>query len=335
VKVHFLTAKQLVDKMGYTLKSGGNVYGYETASKIALNALVGVGVEISEDARICLQYTPPHWFTPIEGKTNVIFSMWEAEDIPPELLEEFAKADAIIVPSRNSKDALKRGGILKPIYICHQACDTDFYTFKEHDLSGIGGVIRFLWVGAPNVRKGYDLAIQAFYDAFHNTGAKVEFYIKSTLEGKEGTITPMPQFDAVVDTRNLPKEQLRELYWSAQVFLYPSRGEGAGLPPLEAMATGLPVIGPRYSGMRDYMHYEHSYPVKWTMVECDYGVKTRICEADMDDLVLTLWKVYNNIPQALEKGQKASKYINWVFSPQMMGKSLCAVLELIEVRYDR
>jgi glycosyltransferase involved in cell wall biosynthesis len=334
VKVYYLTAKELLDKsMQYNLKSGGNVYGYETASSIALKSLISAGVEITEDAKVCLQYTPPHWFLPVQGKINVIFSMWEAEDIPPALLELFDRADAIIVPSKNSKEALKRGGILKPIHICHQACDTDFYTFKEHGLAGLGDVVRFLWVGAPNIRKGYDLAIQAFYDAFHNTGAKVEFYIKSTLEGKEGTITPMPQFDAVVDTRNMSKEQLRELYWSSQVFLYPSRGEGAGLPPMEAMATGLAVIGPRYSGMKDYMYPEFSYPVKWKMVECDYGVKTRVCEVDMDDLVTSLWKVYNNIPQVLAKGRKASEYIHRVFSPRIMGVALAQTLERIEANH--
>jgi len=229
---------------------------------------------------------------------------------------------------------LKRGGILKPIYICHQACDTDFYYFKEHETAGLGGTVRFLWVGAPNVRKGYDLAIQAFYEAFHNTGANVELYVKSTLEGKEGEITPMTRFNAVVDTRNLPKEQLRELYWSSQAFLYPSRGEGAGLPPMEAMSTGLPVIGPRYGGMRDYMFSDYSYPVEWKMVECEYGIKTRLCEVDIDDLITVLWKVYNNIPQALAKGEGASKFVNWVFSPQMMGKSLTGVLETIEEKYN-
>ena len=37
-------------------------------------------------------------------------------------------------------------------------------------------------------------------------------------------------------------EDLLDLYSEAAVFLFPSLYEGFGLPPLEAMATGLPVV---------------------------------------------------------------------------------------------
>lgn len=51
-----------------------------------------------------------------------------------------------------------------------------------------------------------------------------------------------------VDTRGaeitgyVTRERLRELYRAALAFVYPSRAEGFGLPPLEAMACGAPVI---------------------------------------------------------------------------------------------
>jgi glycosyltransferase involved in cell wall biosynthesis len=40
----------------------------------------------------------------------------------------------------------------------------------------------------------------------------------------------------------VPDELLAELYAGAACFLYPSLGEGFGLPPLEAMAAGAPVV---------------------------------------------------------------------------------------------
>lgn len=48
------------------------------------------------------------------------------------------------------------------------------------------------------------------------------------------------------------KERLRDLYRAAQMFVYPSRYEGFGIPPLEAMACGAPVIATRTGAIPEY-----------------------------------------------------------------------------------
>jgi len=47
----------------------------------------------------------------------------------------------------------------------------------------------------------------------------------------------------------VPVDELRALYAAARVFVYPSLWEGFGLPPLEAMACGCPVITSRVSAL--------------------------------------------------------------------------------------
>jgi glycosyltransferase involved in cell wall biosynthesis len=46
----------------------------------------------------------------------------------------------------------------------------------------------------------------------------------------------------IIVTGYLSDDELRALYSSCTVFVYPSRYEGFGLPPLEAMACGAPVV---------------------------------------------------------------------------------------------
>lgn len=52
-------------------------------------------------------------------------------------------------------------------------------------------------------------------------------------------------------TGYLKDEDLRALYSSCQVFVYPSLYEGFGLPPLEAMACGAPVIASRIPALQE------------------------------------------------------------------------------------
>lgn len=48
--------------------------------------------------------------------------------------------------------------------------------------------------------------------------------------------------DRVVELGSVSRGQLQELYRAADLLVFPSWYEGQGLPPLEAMASGLPVV---------------------------------------------------------------------------------------------
>jgi glycosyltransferase involved in cell wall biosynthesis len=53
-------------------------------------------------------------------------------------------------------------------------------------------------------------------------------------------------------TGYVDRTRLRELYRHARAFVYPSRYEGFGIPPLEAMACGAPVIATRTGAIGEY-----------------------------------------------------------------------------------
>ena len=100
-----------------------------------------------------------------------------------------------------------------------------------------------LFAGTLEPRKGVDHLI----DVWRSLPAPKP---RLVLCGDRGWGVNVPR-DVEV-TGYVTRERLRELYRGAIAFVYPSRYEGFGIPPLEAMACGAPVIATRTGAIPDY-----------------------------------------------------------------------------------
>lgn len=104
-----------------------------------------------------------------------------------------------------------------------------------------------LYVGSDHPRKNVLIALEVFAKVKKERPDAV--FIKV---GAPGIASGREQLLAVIDkwglrsavriVNNVSIERLNELYNIADVLLYPSRFEGFGLPPLQAMAAALPVV---------------------------------------------------------------------------------------------
>lgn len=61
----------------------------------------------------------------------------------------------------------------------------------------------------------------------------------------EAAVSALPQPERVIRLRYVSRQDLAVLYQAADAFVFPSRYEGFGLPVLEAMKAGLPVVAAR------------------------------------------------------------------------------------------
>lgn len=113
-----------------------------------------------------------------------------------------------------------------------------------------------LTVGTLEPRKNLSILVSAFENVIRE---RSQSNIQLVIAGGRGwlsdplfaAIETSPVRDNILLTDYLHDEDLRALYASCRAFIYPSIYEGFGLPPLEAMACGAPVIASRIPSLEE------------------------------------------------------------------------------------
>jgi glycosyltransferase involved in cell wall biosynthesis len=126
-----------------------------------------------------------------------------------------------------------------------------------------------LFVGTIEPRKNLLTLLRAFEEILGTTRLRTQLVIA----GKEGWLTD--ELYAYVEragfhgrlrfTGYLREDELAALYSSCSLFIYPSLYEGFGLPPVEAMACGAPVITSRVESITEVVG-EAAYLIEPTNV---------------------------------------------------------------------
>lgn len=97
--------------------------------------------------------------------------------------------------------------------------------------------------------KTWELFVKEYGDEYQLVLAGKENYFYRRLKDR----IPESIKDSVVLTGFVTDEQLRTLYTEARLFAFPSLYEGIGLPPLEAMQYGIPVVSSNRSCMPEIL----------------------------------------------------------------------------------
>ena len=112
-----------------------------------------------------------------------------------------------------------------------------------------------LSVGTIEPRKNLPRLVTAFERVLRETDLRPQL----VLVGRRGwlldewlaRLQDSPVYEHIRLTGYVTDDELRSLYSSCRAFIYPSLYEGFGLPPLEAMSCGAPVIASRAAAITE------------------------------------------------------------------------------------
>jgi glycosyltransferase involved in cell wall biosynthesis len=171
-------------------------------------------------------------------------------------------AKAVITPTEAVKRELVCRLKVKPekVTAIHEAPRASFYPAGRNDSlivrQRLGIENDFLlFVGTLEPRKNLLTLLKAFGQVLRETKLRPQLVVA----GGEGwlmdeTFSNMCEEDIrerLCLAGYLDDSDLRALYSSCSAFIYPSLYEGFGLPPLEAMACGAPVIASRIAALQE------------------------------------------------------------------------------------
>lgn len=192
------------------------------------------------------------------------------DPVPPAVLRGAMAARGVIAMSRFGEKKLKEAGVQNVMYVPH---GVDTQEFKPVDraearrkLNIDPNVFMALMVlankGTPS-RKAFDQQIRAFAE-FHRKHPKSLLFLHTDLDGFQGEdLRSIIRLAGLPDSawRVSPQYQLvmgmfgsgylRDLYNAADVTMNATRGEGFGIPIIEAQACGCPVIVTDFSAMSE------------------------------------------------------------------------------------
>jgi glycosyltransferase involved in cell wall biosynthesis len=252
---------------------------------------------------VCWASVPTHMHGYWEGQYRVVGCMWESGRLPETFRDTLPEFDLVTVPSHHNVELFSR--YHDNVAFVPLGVDPAVWHYEPRTP---GLEFRFL-IGGSGPRKGTDLAWRAFNTLWGKEGSwgsgPVPYLTMKSPKGGEYTA---PRVEVV--SGRISSQAEVDLYAGAHCYLQPSRGEGFGLQPLQALAQGCPTILTAAHGHDSFAHLGlglSATPSKSAYFI--YGDAGDWWEPDFDELCDRMRWVYDNYEQAADDAKAAAAVV--------------------------
>lgn len=248
-----------------------------------------------------------------------LFVFWETMPLPStwKTIWEMDIFDGFVAPSYFIGSQILKN-TKKPVYYIPCYINYDKYTPIAIENKSKEDIFTVLYVGQNTTRKGLKDAIIGFSRVFDQV-EDTKLYIKSySLSNNEDNIEKIIKNTALSNMTTkgtsiyliddqLTSDEMVELYKSASVLLFPSRGEGFGLPPVETMALGIPVMYIPWSSLYEVcfspanITIDYYVDEAYDMFHFGYSHLTSYAVPKIRSIMEGLYKLYYNWKQDRKK----------------------------------
>lgn len=303
-----------------TVSIGGKD-GYGRAADLIKKELELLDIPVTRyynDQKVALIFHAPTAIARIDCPYKIVYTMFESTKIPDDWIPYLKEADLVLVPSKWCQKVFKDSGIETKVLPLGYDSTVFKYHKRENKRKARKDFV-FLHYNAFNVRKGFMELFKAFTAEFKKD-EPVKLILKTTLNKSLFPITKSQYPNIEVIYGKSSEKELCDIINRSDCFVFPSRGEGFGMTPLEAMATGIPAIVPNAHGISEYFNPECMYEVALDG-ECpaiylryqgiDVG-KMAMCS--VEDLRKKMRWAYDHQDEVIEKGKLAAEWVkHWTF----------------------